>query len=413
MQLPSLKYIRFAFRAIVTIGILAIIVLNIRLYAPLDCEKNEKSAIFKQLNYLQKQLERGADLEQQTLYPEGYIFANATYSLAWIDALRYTPCDTATYHRGVAEIQKAIAKINSPEAYAIFSAELAPKYGIFYNGWKAFTIGSFFELKPELKHHSALWDDYAATCEAIATAYDNAPTPYLESYEYGTWAGDNMVGIAAIAQYNRIDTAKYEATLRKWLHQTRQKLGIFPQTITRNGETDVGRGCTESLILSLLPDIDSAFADEEYAKYTQEFKDTHFGMPFLREYNHNTTGSGDIDSRPVLFDIGPVACLVGIKAARKNHDFELSEALRQSAECFGFAYANEREKYYLGGKLPIVDFFLAWFNADNARYQHDLQRVGNWRWKFQGYSLLFIALLSLLGWGGSLIRKCLTGFRTR
>jgi hypothetical protein len=181
--------------------------------------------------------------------------------------------------------------------------------------------------------------------------------------------------------------------------QTNQKLGVFPQTVAKNGDIAAGRGCTESLILSLLPDIDSVYAVEEYAKYCQNFKDAHFGLPFFREYNHNTTGWGDIDSGPVVFNIGPVACLAGMKAARKNGDFELAEALRQSAECFGFSYETAHEKYYLAGKMPIVDFFLAWFNADNARYKKQLEAVGNWRWRFQLYSLLFIGVFVFLGWG--------------
>ncbi len=132
--------------------------------------------------------------------------------------------------------------------------------------------------------------------------------------------------------------------------------------------------------------------------YCKNYKDSHFGLPFFREYAKNMPqGEGDIDSGPVIWNVGAVASLMAQKAAKLNGDYITANALRNESECFGFTYTNSTDKFYLGGQIPIADCFLAWCNADNAAHETALNQTFFWRLPFQ-FCSLFLLLLCFMVW---------------
>ena len=154
------------------------------------------------------------------------------------------------------------------------------------------------------------------------------------------------------------------------------------------------RGSSQSLILTLLSDIDQELANSHYLKYKELFQDYRFGLPGIREYPKGKSGSGDIDSGPVIFDIGGAASIVGQRAAGKQGDWSLYEGLRNSVELFGFPWTVNQEKRYLFGQFSMADAFIVWSNSMDKNPSEMKERtIDNWRLNVQLGSLLFLIFL--------------------
>jgi hypothetical protein len=402
----------------------AIIFINYRLYNRVQIVENEQGKVnvevVKQLHFIQKQLDSGMAVQQQVYYPEGLIFAHTNYALAWIDVLKTIKPNTDLYKNGKKEILKSIQILNEGVTKNIFSADLKPENGVFYNGWKAYVLGKYLEL--EFSHlkleignltvgrnemeviDTAILNDYKRTCAALAAAFktrlDDSITNniFLESYTSNIWTCDNVVAVAALKRFAILEKDEKMAKLvANWTKKLKSAYAttLLSHTININTgmEMESARGCSQSLVLCFLPELDSAFARKHYDIYCKNYKDSHFGLPFFREYDCNfPPGEGDVDSGPVIWQIGAVASLMAQKAAKINGDYSTANALRNEAECFGFAYANAHDKYYLGAQLPIADCFLAWCNADNAAHETALNQTFFWRLPFQILSLLLLFL---------------------
>jgi hypothetical protein len=401
----------------------AIIFINYRLYNTVQIVENEDGKVnvevVKQLHFLQDELEnKGMAERQQEFYPEGLIFAHTNYALAWIEILKTIKPETDLYKNGKAQVLKSLKILNEGTTKNIFSADMNPENGVFYNGWKAYVQGEYLELenrKLEIGNltvgrnemeviDTAVLNDYKRTCAALSAAFQTRLNDsitnnlFLESYSGGVWVADNIIAVAALKRFSSIEkdekTAKLVEIWTKRLENQYQSTLISHTVDYKTGlETDAARGCSQSLILCFLPELDSTFARKHYDIYIKNYKDSHFGLPFLREYERydaRAENGGDVDSGPVIWNVGPVASLMIQKAAKLNGDFSTANALRNEAECFGFAYTNSTEKYYLGGKIPIADCFLAYLNADNVQYATQLNQTFWWRLPFQILSSLLL-----------------------
>ena len=111
-------------------------------------------------------------------------------------------------------------------------------------------------------------------------------------------------------------------------------------------------------------------------------------LPAIREYPNRKAGVEHIDSGPVIWDVGAVASIVGIKAMLKNNDSVLYRPMRNCIEAFGFPYIFNHEKQYLFGQLFVADAFIAWSNANACSFEED--RAGWWRWRFHLLSFLIV-----------------------
>jgi hypothetical protein len=138
-------------------------------------------------------------------------------------------------------------------------------------------------------------------------------------------------------------------------------MGMLPHSVhsVTKEITEDARGSSMSLMLVFLSEIDPAMAREQWILYKKHFVDTVFGMTGIREYPKGTTGYGDIDSGPLLFDLGSAATIVGMPAAFTAQDTTLSIAIRSEIEAFGFPTGRDHKRYVFG-TLPIADAFIAW-----------------------------------------------------
>lgn len=165
---------------------------------------------------------------------------------------------------------------------------------------------------------------------------------------------------------------------------------VYPE----NGHIKEGpQGSSSSLLLVFMAEIDPEFGQQQFELYKKHFLRYRFGLPGIRAYPEFIHDKYNIDSGPVLLDIGGAASLVGQQAMACYGDSLHYHALRNSIEAFGMGSSWKKQKSYLFGLHPMADAFICWNNS--TEQQAPIQENSNWRWTFQLLSIL-ILILSLL-----------------
>jgi hypothetical protein len=368
---------------------------NIRLYYTPEFQETSggrvNKTLLKQLQFLKGKLHAGAGAQMQQVYPEGHLFIHTLYGLAWCNALKPQSPQSDLFQEGLQEIDWALTQVESDEAKAVFQKNLLLEYGAFYQGWTNYLLGQKLALqKPETRDSSEL-RQFISKCRQIATAFRAGSTPYLSSYEYGIWPADNVVCMAGLALHDRLFKPEFSPLIQQWLGRVESGLGARTGLIAHeadpNGAMVTGaRGSSQSLILVFLPEIDTAFAKQQFEGYLRHFLDYRFGLPGIREYPKGFAGNGDIDSGPVVYDIGGAASIVGIAATRRLGRPDLSVQIRNAVEGIACPWENAETKRYFFGQVPMANVFLAWANSFTPA--PDPPESHNWRWAFHGWSLL-------------------------
>jgi hypothetical protein len=391
-----LKALKHLLKIPIYLILLVVIYLNVRLYhtQSYDREKDYDEDVYAQLQHLKGEMHsNAAAYKMQRLFPEGFVFQNALYGLTWCDLI-HKDTDTSIRREALAEIDWAIDELLSENGTAIFSENLPLKYGVFYRGWTNYLIGKRLIIDDSPTKLKIL---YALNSQEISAAFDSSSIPYLESYYSASWPADNMVAIASLALKTKI-TKESKTTISSvdtWMSTVKSKLdkhGRIPHAVNwKTGNTvQESRGNSMSLMLCFLKDIDPYFAQEQFDSYKKDFADSRLGLPGIREHHKGITKGGDIDSGPVIWEIGGAASIVGQRTAALYGDWNTFQGLRNSIELFGAAHTWHGKKKYLFGEVPMADAFIAWSNV--AASESDIETTSNWRWRFQLGTLLIVFL---------------------
>lgn len=341
----------------------------------------------------------------QELFPEGALFTYLMYGLSCAEMAKVLPDTAATHQHLIAEAYRALRAIESPEIKLLFPADISPPYGTFYSGWTAFLRGTVLEALPANKRPVQEVQRLADECNQIAQAVQLSTTPWLQSYRGAAWPADNLAAMAALCIHNRTLSPRYQELVANWLYHMQQhtdSMGLLPHAVdAETGKTtETARGCSQSLMIRLLMEIDTAFAQQQYNLYRQHFTGSVFGLPGIREYPVGTEGTGDVDSGPVVFGIGSSATIAGLGTAIAIGDMEWAESLEQMIEMLGVPVTWNKQKCYIGGVLPVADAFLAWSKSAHLRAAfRKSSSVGAaprwWRLPTHAASLLIVVLLVL------------------
>ena len=377
--------------------------LNVSLYYQPDFQEENSvfynKNVYNQLSFLKSELRAGAGHKMQQIFPEGFIFINVLYGLTWADLIQNLNASSFIYQEGITEIDWAFKEINSPNGKRIFSEKLPLQYGAFYRGWTNYLLAKKLQIQSSQETDSMEIKLFQENCREISEAIQKSPIPYLESYHQSAWPADIMPCVASLKIHDQIFEPKYDTLIQNWVASVKQNLdtetGLIPHSFNnKTGKTSQGaRGCSQSLILTFLVEIDEEFSKEQFEIYKKLFTDTRFTLPGIREYPKGKEGKGDIDSGPVILDIGGAASIVGQRTMALHGDWTMYEGLRNCIESFGVGLTNSGKKKYIFGKLPMADAFIAWSNSVESN-PNQMNVDSNWRWKFQALSL-FICLI----WG--------------
>ncbi|MFT6717001.1 MAG: hypothetical protein ACJA0Q_001651 [Saprospiraceae bacterium] len=361
--------------------------------------------LIARLNFLEEELKQN-DLgdRMQSLFPEGKVFVNALYGLSWCEVARQSDKSSDLYARSLVEARFAYSEIIADDCKLSFPIYLDPEYGIFYQGWSNYLLSNILDVQDSSTITEDEFTSSQYKCGIISDAIKSASSPYIETYQGQSWPADVSIAIASLSL---VKTEEHKILINKWVEDVKQHLdeytGMIPhKTNPATGETIEGaRGCSSSLILRMLSEIDKSFADEQLKLYQNSFLFTRLGLPAIREYPKGKSGWGDIDSGPVVFGVGFAGTIVGVSAFQKLGHQQQADALYSTVTSFGFETKFGNEKHVLAGLLPMGDAFLTWSrlsinnNTMFTNYPVIKGGLGSWRLMFNLWSLLLMFSITL------------------
>ncbi len=351
------------YRLVVFLFSLWLLVANLGVYrSPLIGSNEERQEVLAQLGYLEEQLHAGLGERMQGMFPEGSAFTHVLYGLAWCGFARSAE-DAVGLQHAMAEAEWAYGQLDSPRVKGLFPTVMEPKYGAFYAGWRNYLLAHIIELA-DLGTAPGLVQEFDEQSAELKLAYMGSDSPFLASYDGMAWPADNVVAIASLAMHQRLRIEDSDEVIDRWLQQVTARLdehGCLPHAWDPVGDRMVqhSRGSSQSLMNCFLPIIDSALASDQFTLCRERFLDTRLGVPMVREFAKGFTGTGDVDSGPVILGAGSSATIVGPGAFRMNGDLGSAQKLDATIEGFGLPMGAER-KCYVFGLMPIADLFIVW-----------------------------------------------------
>jgi hypothetical protein len=118
---------KYIFLVIIIVLSYLLLSVNIKLHTQNYTRTEQKEDIILQLNFLESELKNN-DLgdRMQKIYPEGYVFVNALYGLAWCELSLADPKDSALQSRALNEALYAYNNLNSEKAKKHFPKNVIP-----------------------------------------------------------------------------------------------------------------------------------------------------------------------------------------------------------------------------------------------------------------------------------------------
>ena len=420
MRQPFVRTIKWAWLVGAALVSLLLLIVNVRLCAPITLPATAPSLaadVLPQLEFIGDELRNGVGRRMQMLFPEGFFFSHELYGLAWIElGLRHDE-GSELRQRALREARWALGQIDSAEGRGPFEPGMRPSYGIFYAGWSAWLRGGILRLQSPGRRDPADAAAFVDLCESIGGAFASSPTPFLAAYPGQAWPCDSAVAVAALRLHDQLLPPRFAAIADRWVVQACDRLdgttGLLPHRVDvyTGRPVEVARGSSQSIIQRFLPEIDAAFAREQYAIFRRTFIGRPLGLPGIREYPQGMSGGGDVDSGPLIFGVSASATVVTIGAAQVHGDAELARPLLQVGEAFGLPIQWSQRKRYALGLMPVGDAFLAW-SKTAMPWTTPLPTVSHapavgrwWRLPMHALSLGLILLLWLPLWIGRMRRR--------
>ena len=263
-----------------------IIWINLELHQSHSRFPERTDEIVAQLNFLEDELKhQKLGVRMQSIFPEGYVFINALYGLTWCELNNSLKDEEHPYReKSILEAKYAYDQIDSDLGRIVFNPDLLPAYGAFYNGWKNYLLGKLLFIDDSEILGYAYHQEFILTCEAISEALKRTENSYLYSYQNNAWPADMFLAMASLHLHDQIYTPKYQSQIKEWLVQVKQnidpKTGLIPHKIdpSTNQIIEGARGCSISLILRILSEIDPVFAQQQFELYYKHFVSSALGF---------------------------------------------------------------------------------------------------------------------------------------
>jgi hypothetical protein len=284
------KTIKTIISIILLLPVIYLCFINLKLYySPNFTTKNNityDSEQLKHLRFIQEKMNQNAAIEMQNLYPEGYVFMNALYGLAWAEfGEKIEDKNTELYKEALGQVNYATLAVFSPIGTRIFPKEQRITYGAYYSGWSNYLLGKKVLLNPQQEAYDNT--RFKNKCDEIAQVITTGNSPYVASYSNQTWPADITVAVASLALHDRIFKPRYQEIIQTWINRVKENLnqkGMIPHDYYEDNNPSVSRGSSMSLMLCFMKEIDPVFSNELFKKYKAEFLSYTFGLPGIREH---------------------------------------------------------------------------------------------------------------------------------
>ena len=375
--------------------------INIRIHSDNFTVTEQQNDIVLQMNFLESELKNNnLGDRMQELFPEGNVFIHTLYGLSWCELALANPSDMSLKNRAIKEALYAYKAIDSEEAKAIFNSYTMPENGIYYRGWKNYLLSKILTINTNFDGREDYLITFVKECDVMQKLIKGATNPYFESYPNQAWPADMFVAMASLRNHDKILAPKYHLDINDWLVKVKLRLDPVTKMIPHKVDAQTGmpiqgaRGCSTSLILRMLAEIDPKMAKEQFKLFQTHFAATTFGLPSILEYPKGQFGLGDVDSGPVIFGVGFSGTIVSIGTYAMFDQGNLATAQYKTIHAFGLGHTTQTEKSYLLGQLPMADAFITWGRATHLHFQNKSKAVTA-RWPIQFHFLSFVTVLLL------------------
>ena len=365
--------LRIFLRVFVLIVIACLLILNVRLHTmqgtAIEPDVPVNAGVQAQLRFIRNAIEHGADADMQRLFPEGRFFMNCLYGLASVEAGLREPPGSEKRRAWLAEARWALRRMDSAENISIFPQRLRPAYGVLYAGWSAVLHAGVIALQSPDTRDVVESDAFRRRCAELAACFESSATPYLQAYERQAWTCDSAPAIFALYACDRMFPPEHGTVIARWTEKVRAlrdpKTGLLGHRVSADSGAllDGPRATSMCITLRFLVEATPELGAGLYDAFRRNMMTTRLGLPCVREYPHGVSGSGDVDSGPLIFGISTSASAVTIGAARIIGDREAVAGMVSAAEALAFPITWRGSKRYAAGILPVADAFLAWSNT--------------------------------------------------
>ncbi len=315
-----------------------------------------------QVAFLDAALTDGRAVDMQELFPEGAFFMTALTASAGAASATLPP----------ERVRALRDDLDSPEHTAVFGTGMVPEHGIFHAGWSllvandlASATGSAADLR-----------DVERRAEVVATALAGSRSGFLAGYPGSYWPCDTVVAAAELARSAvLLDRPDWLREVRRWRDRVARHrdptTGLLPHRVDASGVAIEGpRGSSQSIIQAFWPGLTTALDGQvdtsAYRVFVTWFVTREAGLVGVRDHLMGSTGTGDVDSGPLLLGVSASASTVGLAAARAAGDRDLARDLDREADLLGLPWQWSGQRRYAGGVLPVGDAFLAWSRSRPA-----------------------------------------------
>ena len=185
-------------------------------------------------------------------------------------------------------------------------------------------------------HHRITGDDrhldqLRREADALAAELDASPHGLLDDFPDQCYPGDVLAAIAMIRRADRVVGTDHgpfaDRALRGFRDQAADVRGMPPYAAMADTGQASGpsRGCSNSYICLLAPELWPPEAAQWYTQYERHFWQRRWGGDGFREFPHDLAGGEwyfDVDAGPVIAGHGIAARAFGLGAARVNGRFD-------------------------------------------------------------------------------------------
>lgn len=320
---------------------------------------------FDHLMNIKQRLENGEAFEMQKKYPEGAFFSYALYGSTWINIGLKTQ-DATVKQYAIQEVIWTISHLDSQSISQQFVSTATLEHGVFYSGWiNRLKMGIL--LIDKNSQSEEFINQLHTETQAIADAFADSPTVFLESYPNQTWPADNIPALSSLVLHDKLFPTNYkEEIIQPWKKKAETTYyldkNLFPHQIHSMEGTTVKspRGASSAILLSFLPEVDQELSTKLFQQFTNDYID-RLMISLTREYEKDLGGKSNTNSGPILFNYGAVASIVSIGMLNANTHVEEAETTFNVFDVIGLPTKSKRGNVqYFGGKFLLYDILLTW-----------------------------------------------------
>jgi hypothetical protein len=327
-----------------------------------------------QLRWLERSLSNRDASFSQKVFPEGELFLWEFYGLA-LENVAETTRDPADVEKAVREVRRMLPTIDGMLSHPPFDvmAHAEVRGGICWFAGQNLLRARMIALAKDAD--PAEVERFHADSAQLEQAFRRSAIGVLQAHPGMSWPVDSLFGYRSLQIHDRLYGTHYFDTFTRYEQAMRRiadpATGLMPSFVYLDGRPrDIPRGCAMSWSLAVLPDLDPAFAAEEWSRYRASFGRCAGGLCLFREYPAGTARPADSDSGPIIAGLGMSASAFALASARAVGNVETAESLRRTGELFGFPAVSWWGKRYLGGEVSMFDVLSVWTRTVPLRSEH-------------------------------------------